>query len=423
MKEEIKINEVIICTIVILVLIIVFEIFLAPRISIRTDFISKTVSKIFVRQNISSQRLFINAWRTAKNNYADSSMNHQNWNRWRTKYLKHIKTAADADIAINTMLLSLNDPYTRFLRSELFAEQQAVMDAKMTGIGIIFNKSGDNIVINQVLENSPAEEADIKPGDTIISIDGRKTDAQTAASLISDIKNGSSKTVEIILKRNDVIVSKKLKKKEFPVKTMDYKITDDNIGIIKLSSFMGSDAVLNFIDILVKTNKTKAVILDLRNNFGGIAANAFETANYMMDYAEIAGIKSGSGRIYHIYSADERIFTKKPVIILINRRTASAAEILAGALKTQENAVLIGENSYGKNSIQQVIPMHNKSGLIITTDRYILPDGSDIYNTGLKPDIYLRQLPGFKDMQMETALKTARKITAAENAGKIVNKI
>jgi len=163
--------------------------------------------------------------------------------------------------------------------------------------------------------------------------------------------------------------------------------------------------------------------LDLRNNFGGIAANAFETANYMMDSAEIAGIKSGSGRIYHIYSADERIFTKKPVIILINRKTASAAEILAGALKIQENAVLIGENSYGKNSIQQVIPMHNKSGLIITTDKYILPDGSDIYNTGLQPDIYIKQLPGFKDMQMETALQTARKITAAENAGKIVNKI
>jgi len=423
MKEEIKINEVIICTIALLLLITAFEIFLAPKINIKTDFISKAVSKIFVRQNISPQRLFINVWRTAKNSYADSSMNHQNWNRWRAKYLKHIKTMEDADTAINTMLLSLNDPYTRFLRSELFAKQKTIMDAKITGIGIIFNKSGNNLVINSVLENSPAEEADIKPGDTIISIDGKKADAQAAASLINDIQNGRNGTVEIILKRNNIIVSKKIQKKEIPVKTMDYKITDDNIGIIKLSSLMGSGAVLNFIDILVKTNKTKAVILDLRNNFGGIAANAFETANYMMDSAEIAGIKSGSGRIYHIYSADERIFTKKPVIILINRKTASAAEILAGALKIQENAVLIGENSYGKNSIQQVIPMHNKSGLIITTDKYILPDGSDIYNTGLQPDIYIKQLPGFKDMQMETALQTARKITAAENAGKIVNKI
>ena len=130
----------------------------------------------------------------------------------------------------------------------------------------------------------------------------------------------------------------------------------------------------------------------------------------MLDVDEIVRIESRINAKYQIYSAGERIFKQKPVIVLINHKTASAAEVIAGALKVHADAILLGENSFGKNSIQQVIPIHNASGLIITTDKYILPDGSDINGTGLKPDIYIKQSPVYEDAQKDTALKLLRNI-------------
>ena len=410
MKDEIKIKEVIICTLVLIVIIVLFEIFIQPYIEIRTDYFSKVMQKITASQNISPQRLYINVWRTAKNSYVDSTMNEQNWNRWRNRYLKQIKTVDDADVAINTMLASLNDSYTKYLCSDLFSKQKIILDSKITGVGVMFNKAGEDVVINHVLDNSPAQAANIKPGDTIISINGKEADADELETLISNIEDSKSDTVELVIKRDNNIIKTTLRKKEIPIKTMEYKITPDNIGIITLSNIMGEKAIEDFKEILEKTNDTRALIIDLRNNYGGILANAIVMVNYMMDVDEIVSIESRINAEYKIYSAGERIFKQKPVIILINKKTASAAEIFAGVLRKYADAVLIGENSFGKNSIQQVIPLHNSSGLIITTDKYILPDGNDIYGVGLTPDIYLRSKNVKKDNQIEIALKLLRDI-------------
>ena len=408
MKEEINIKQIIICSVIVISLFVLIDIFVVPKIEFRNNFLSKKLQTAASLQDIAPQRLFVNIWRATKNIYVDSSLNNQDWNRWRHKYSNKIKTGEDADIAVNTMLLSLNDPYTKFLRADLYAKQKLVLDSKITGIGVTFNTSGDNIIINRVLENSPAKEADILPGDTIVSINGKKINAKKIEILINNIEDSRKDTVELVVLRNNVLIKKKLKKKVIPIKTMDYKITEDNIGIITIANIMGEKAVKDFKNILEKTNETKALIIDLRGNYGGILANAIVMVNYMLDIDEIVRIESRINTKYQIYSAGERIFNPKPIIILINRKTASAAEVFAGALRVQLNALLLGENSFGKNTIQQVIPIHSSSGLIITTDKYILPDGSDISGIGLTPDLYVKQAKGPEDTQKDEALKILR---------------
>jgi carboxyl-terminal processing protease len=322
------------------------------------------------------------------------------------RYFKHIKTIEDADVAINSMLASLNDPYTKFLKSDLFSKQKIILDAKVTGVGILFNKSDDNIVITHVIDNSPAQAAKVMAGDIIVGINGSDTKNMEVNSAIELIEN--SKNVELVLKRNSSIITLNLKKKDIPLKTMGYEITKDNIGIITLANIMGESSVNEFKNILETTNKTKGIIIDLRNNYGGILANAVQMANFMLDVKKIISIESRVNKKYQIYSDNEEIFTPKPVVILINNKTASAAEILAGTLRDNIGAVLVGERSFGKNSIQQVILMQNSTGLLLTTDKYILPNGEDIYHKGLTPDIIIKQkniVSRKNDIQLQKAIE------------------
>lgn len=413
MNKEIQQKNIIFYSVFLVITIVIFSLFFKTENYINFDIIHKTLQKITISQNIAPQRLFINTWRIIKNSYVDETLNNQDWTRWRIRYIKHIKTIEDADIAINSMLASLNDPYNKFLQSVLFAKQKMIIDSEIKGIGILFNKSGKEIVINHIMDNSPAKNADILPGDTIVSINGKTADNLEMKTIINTIETSDNKEIELTIKRKNIIIKKKLKKQTIPIKTMEYTITKDNIGIITLANIMGEKAVSDFKDIIIKTNDTKGIILDLRNNYGGVLANAIQMANFMMDTGKIVSIQSRINTKYQIYSDGEKIFKNKPIVILINRNTASASEILAGTLKDNLNAILIGERSYGKNSIQQVIPMPNETGLILTTDRYILPDGSDIYGKGLEPDIVIKQDTIFtqkNDKQLRKAKKIIREL-------------
>ncbi len=369
---------------------------------------NKLVQKTIANQSIAPDRLFINVWRTVKNSYVDESLNNQDWLRWRIRYVNHIRTMEDANLAINSMLASLNDPYSKFLQSDLFSKQKIVLDSKITGVGILFNQAGDEIVINHILDNSSASSENIMAGDTIVSINGKKASEIGVSGITKAIETSKADNIEITIKRDNVLITKKLKKQEIPIPTMDYRISKNNIGIITLSNIMGENAVNNFKEILEKTNNTKGLIIDLRNNYGGILSNAIEMLDLMLDEKKIVGIESRVNTNYQIYTETGKSFIDKPIIILINKNTASAAEIFAGALKDNNNAILIGDNSFGKNSIQQVIPMSNYTGLILTTDKYILPNGEDIYGTGLEPNIKIKQdtiVTAKKDVQFKTAEK------------------
>lgn len=409
MNNEIQRKNIIFYSVFFIITIFVLNIFFSPEHYIKFNGIHELLQKITTSQNIAPQRLFINAWRITKNSYVDETLNNQDWTRWRVRYLKHIKTIEDADIAINSMLSSLNDPYSKFLQSDLFSKQKMILESEITGIGVLFNKSGDEIVINHILDNSPAQNANILPGDTIVYVNGEKTDKLEMKSIIHSIETSDKEEVELTLKRNNVLITKKLKRKSIPIKTMDYKITKDNIAIITLANIMGEQAVADFKDILLKTNDTKGIIIDLRNNYGGILANAIQMANFMLDINKIVSIQSRINTKYQIYSDGEKIFRNKPIIILINKNTASAAEILAGTLKNNLDAILVGERSFGKNSIQHVIPMPNDTGLILTTDKYILPNGEDIYGKGLLPDIVIKQ-DTLTTLKNDKQLKHAEKL-------------
>jgi carboxyl-terminal processing protease len=410
MNKDLQIKNTLFYSIVIFISIIVFYIFLKPQENIRLDFVHNFLKKVTSIQNIAPQRLFINAWRITKNSYVDNSLNNQDWSRWRNRYTKHIKTLDDANIAINTMLTSLNDPYTKFLQSELFSKQKMILGSKITGIGVEFNKAGDDIVINHVLDNSPAQSESIMAGDTIVAVNGTKTSELNVEDIVKTIESDEEDTVELTIKHNDTTITKKLKKRDIPIQTMNYKITDDNIGIITLTNIMGEKAVEDFKEILSATNDTKGIIIDLRNNYGGILANAIEMSNYMLNEEKIVSIESRVNAKYQIYSDDEIIFKDKPIVILINNLTASAAEIMTGTLKDNKNAIIIGEHSFGKNSIQQIIPMPNATGLILTTDKYILPNGEDIYNKGIVPDIIIKK----PSEQMQKAIEIINGMAVAK---------
>ena len=337
-------------------------------------------------------------------------MNNQDWYRWRSRYVKHIKNIDDANVAINSMLASLNDPYTKFLKSKSFSEQKVILDSKITGVGVMFNKSGDEIVVNHVLKNSPAQSQHIMPGDSIVSINNKLVKDMTSDEIHSYIESAKDKEIKLIIRRGDEIIVKDLEKKEIPIDTMDYRITKDNIGIIYLANVMGEKAVSDFAKILIKTNDTKGIIIDLRNNYGGILANAVLMADFMvLDEKKILRLDTRNSNSLEVYADDGVIFKEKPIVILINNKTASAAEILAGVLKCSAGAILVGENTFGKNSIQQVIPMTNSTGMMLTSAKYILPDGADIHNEGIVPDYVVKSEDAMKE-----ALKLINQVVKKE---------
>lgn len=407
MNKEIRLKSVIFYSVILLITILIIDIYFEPRKYINLEFVHTKIEKISSMQKIAPGRLFVNVWRTAKNEYVDNSMNGQNWMKWRIRYLKHIKTSDDAFVAINSMLASLNDPYTKFLKTDTYIKQQEILDSKITGIGIIINKTNENITINHVLNNSPAQKNHILPGDKLISINGQNVKNIDIDKIIASGLDDKEQFIKIKIKRADKIIEKTIKKTKIPIKTMEYKIIDNNIALVTLATIMGEDTLEDFKNILEKTNESNGIILDLRNNYGGILYNAIEMANYMLYDEKIVNIESNGNNRLQIYASKEKIFKDKPLVILVNRRTASAAEILAGTLKDNLGAVIIGENTYGKNSIQQIIPMPDKTGLIITTDRYILPAGEDIHNKGIYPDIYLKHRfhKNKKDKQIEEAVR------------------
>ncbi len=416
MDKNFKIKNILFYTFSILIVAIIIDIKFNPLEKINYAPINNVIDGIKQTQKIAPARVYIHAWHIARREYADKTMNNQDWRRWRNRYNNKIKTMDDCEVAINTMLSSLNDPYTRFLKSNNYKRQKVMMDSKITGVGLTLNKSAHGLIVNRVIKNSSAKQQNIMPGDCIIKIDNVNINMMTLEQIQNYINSGKDKVHKVEIKRGELILVKELKSGDIPIDTMNYVITKDNIGIIKLSTIMGEKALIDFRNILEKTNGTRALIIDLRNNYGGILANAVQMADMMITDGLILSIEKKGVPIFKINADKKSVFTPKPVIILVNEKTASASEILAGALKSDINAVVMGENTYGKNTIQQVIPMSNKTGMIITTEKYILPNGEDIEKTGIIPDITINSVSDkkSKDKLLSEAVKLVNNIVKNE---------
>lgn len=355
---------------------------------------------------LSPQKLFEHTWQVVKNEYYDPNFNRQYWIRWKNHYRGKIKTADDAKIAIETMLASLDDPYSRFLTKEEFAEQNISIASKISGIGVnIINDSG-KIKIISVIENTPAQFADLKVNDTILSIDGKKVSGLSLAEVSNLVKGPVNTFVNIDVLRNQELIKKKIIRKEIAIKTVKSSV-DKNIGYIQILSFISNSTPNEFLEALENTDSTEGLIIDIRGNTGGLLPNAVFVTNLFIPKGKIVSIVGRNNYHYDIMAQDNNVNIDKPVIILVDGASASASEIFSGAMKDYHRAKLLGTKTYGKGMVQKIISMPNETGINLTIAKYLTPKGKDINKQGINPDVILplkrEDIIERKDTQLETA--------------------
>lgn len=368
-------------------------------------------------QKVSAQKLFEKNWQTIKNEYYDSNFNHQHWSRWKNHYQNKIKTPEDAKVAIETMLASLDDPYSRFLTAEEFSQQNNSITSKLSGIGVsIVNDAGKIKIIN-VLESTPAQFADLKAGDIIIAVNGKKVSGLSLAEVSNLVKGPVNTFVNIDILRDNQNITKNIIRKEITIKTVKSS-TDKEIGYIQINSFISKSTPNEFLEALENTDKSKGLIIDLRGNTGGLLTNAIFIANLFINKGNLVSIVGRNGYKYNIQAQETNVNINKPIVILIDGASASASEILSGAMKDYNKAKLLGTNTYGKGMVQKIIPMPNETGLNLTIAKYLTPAGHDINHSGIKPDIEVKftkqDIEENKDIQLEKAKNLLEKMIASK---------
>ena len=338
---------------------------------------------------LTPKELFLETWNLVKKNYWDNELNEQNWSHWKKRYLSKIKTEEDAYVAINSMLASLNDPYSKFLSSDEFREQNNSIDSKIYGIGInIASVSGKIYVVN-VIKGAPADLGGVKPGDMILKINGNDVKGDNIFQTASYIKGNLNSFVDLEILRENKRISKKIKRAEIKIKTVESEIMDKEIGYIRIVSFISSEGPVEFIDAMNKVKDTNALILDLRGNTGGLFQNAVFVANMFLDEGKIVKV-IGRGGHNSSYTAEEKEYTyDKPLIVLVDGESASASEIVSAALKDNGRAMIVGTKTFGKGVVQKVYDMPNNMGMNLTIARYLTPNGNDINKKGIEPNYYV----------------------------------
>jgi len=336
--------------------------------------------------HVSSQKLFENVWQTVRENYYDSSLNNQVWYRWKDHYRGKIKTDEDARVAIQSMLESLNDPYSRYMDKREYAEQNTSINSKITGIGVNIATTSGKIQIINVMEGTPAQFANLQNGDFIISIDGKDVNGLQLADVANLVRGPENSFVELTILRGKDKFTKKIIRKEIKIKTVKSSV-DKNIGYIQINTFIGSTTPNEFLEALEKTKKTEGLILDLRGNTGGLLPNAIFIANLFIPDGNIVSIVGRNGYKYDIFAQNTDYNIDKPTIVLVDGASASASEILSGALKDHKKAKLLGSRTFGKGMVQKIIPLPNETGLNLTIAKYLTPSGTDINKKGIAPDI------------------------------------
>ena len=364
--------------------------------------------------HISSQKLFDSSWKIIRDNYYDPELNEQAWTRWKEHYHGKIKTDEDAKIAIDTMLASLDDPYSRYMSKSEYTEQNNSINSKITGIGVNITSIAGKIHIVNVMEGTPAQFANLLPEDIILAIDGKEVNGLPLSEVANLVRGPENSFVNITIFLNNDKIVKKVMRKEIKIKTVKSSIIDKNIGYIQISSFIGSTTPNEFLEALEKTKDTQGLILDLRGNTGGLLPNAVFIANLFIPQGNIVSIVGRNGYKYDINAQDTEFSIKKPTVVLVDGNSASASEILSGALKDYNKAKLLGTKTYGKGMVQKIIPMPNETGLNLTIAKYLTPKGTDINKKGITPDIQvefsLKDVKTNNDAQLQAAKNVLSKM-------------
>ena len=332
------------------------------------------------------KELFLETWNLVKKSYWDNDLNEQNWAHWKKRYLHKIETEEDAYVAINSMLASLNDPYSKFLNEEEFKEQNNSIDSKIYGIGINIASVSGKIYIINVIKGAPAELGGLRPGDMILKINGNNVNGDNVYQTASYIKGNLNSFVDLEILRDDKKLVKKIKRAEIKIKTVESEIIDKEIGYIRIVSFISSEGPVEFIDAMNKVKDTKALILDLRGNTGGLFQNAVFVANMFLDKGDIVKVIGRGGHNSFYRAENKEYIYDKPLVVLVDGESASASEIVSAALKDNGRAMIVGTKTFGKGVVQKVYTMPNHTGMNLTIARYLTPNGNDIDKKGIEPN-------------------------------------
>ena len=359
-------------------------------------------------EEIAPQKLFDKTWKVISREYYEPSLNNQNWYRWREHYRNKIKTDEDARVAIDTMIASLNEPYTRFMPKKDFEDLTTSITSKIYGIGVNIYSNAGKIEIFNVMPATPADFAQLKQGDIITAVNGKDISGMNVSDVAAIVRGPENSVVELTILRNNKKLTKKIKRKEIKIKSVKSSVLDNHIGYIQILSFMSGTTPNEFLEALENTKNTDSLILDLRGNTGGLLDNAVFIADMFINNGTIVDIIYRNGYKKSIKAQDEHLGMQKPVVVLVNGASASASEILSGALKDTHKATLIGRKTFGKGLVQKVVPLPNQTGVNVTIARYLTPNGTDINKLGIKPDIEVGNEFDFfvgnqKDEQLEKA--------------------
>ena len=360
----------------------------------------------------SPQQLYEQVWKLVNSKYVDYTNNHQDWKRWRNKYDRVIKTDEDAYVAIETMLASLNDPYTKFLDPKEFAEETSSIKGSLKGIGIQIGLRDGKLVIIAPIEDTPGEKAGLLAEDEILEIDGQSTKGITIDKAADKIRGAEGTYVTLLIKRkNQENKIYKIQRAEIELKSVSTKVPedtqlDDRVGYIRLSSFISQNARDEFKNALHQYKNKGGYIIDLRSNPGGLLSNAIWISDMFLDGGVIVSTVDRDN-YKETTTATKKYETDKPVVVLINKGSASASEIFSGAMKDNKRALLVGENTYGKGLVQEVNKLLGGSGANITIQKYLTPNGTDINKKGISPDVLVElteeDIKNKNDVQLKKA--------------------
>jgi carboxyl-terminal processing protease len=331
------------------------------------------------------------------------------------EYVDEIDQSDSMDAAIDGLLQSL-DPYSGYMSPKTFDEMQTDTSGEFGGLGIEVTMEAGVVKVISPIDDTPASRAGIKAGDYIVKIENSQVQGKSLSEAVELMRGPVGSSIELTIRRRGEkkALVFEVTREIIEIKSVKADLLDKNIGYLRLTSFNENSAqqIEKEIKELEKNKKLKGYILDLRNNPGGLLSQAIKISDFFLENGEIVSTKSrksSENRKWFAKKGD--IINGKTLIVLINYGSASASEIVAGALKDHKRAILLGENSYGKGSVQSIIPLKNKGAIRLTVAKYYLPSGKSISEVGVSPDIEIdEEFDDFKiktetDNQLNYALK------------------
>ena len=320
------------------------------------------------------------------------------------EYVDDVDQSEVIDSAINGVLQSL-DPYSAYMSPELFENMQTDTQGKFGGLGIEIGMELGVVKVISPIDDTPAAKAGIKAGDYIVKIGKTQVQGKSLMEAVKLMRGPVGTPIELTIRRKGEkkALIKKVVREIIVVKSVEAKLLKNKIGYLRLKSFNSnsSDQLIKKIDIFENKEKANGYILDLRNNPGGLLTQAINITDFFLDDGEIVstkGRKVFENRRFFAKKGDK--LNGKPLIVMINNGSASASEIVAGALKDHKRAIILGEKTYGKGSVQSIIPLSDGGGMRLTVSKYYLPSGESISEIGVEPDIFVEE--NGSDFQINT---------------------